>query len=104
MDSSDGLAYTLFEIAYRSNVCMELNCLPQHLPPEYVFYSGEEYLPVFTVPQKSLHNMEKILRKRDIPFMEIGTVKQVGKCEKRGEVYYNGRKIEPRGYEHLWSV
>ncbi|MEM2637339.1 MAG: thiamine-phosphate kinase [Candidatus Korarchaeota archaeon] len=103
MDSSDGLVYTLSTISASSNAGIEITSIPQHLPPEYVFYSGEEYLPVFTVPPKKLEKVENFMREKKIPFQKIGVVVSLECCQK-GEVLYKGNKIDAKGYQHIWKT
>lgn len=96
MDSSDGLAFTLGELARLSRVDMVIEKLPDHLPKDYVLHGGEEYLPVFTVQEQFEKPMTDVLRKLGIPFMRIGTVPERGE----GMVFYEGTPLDTRGFQH----
>jgi thiamine-monophosphate kinase len=110
IDSSDGLAWSLHEIARLSNVRMVLEKIPVAAeaeayakqsgldPDELALYGGEEYELVLTVKKESFASL-----KRMIPsLIRIGRV-QAG----RGiMVSLNGekaRRVEPRGWEHMVS-
>ncbi|MFH1328611.1 MAG: thiamine-phosphate kinase [Candidatus Bathyarchaeota archaeon] len=107
IDSSDGLAWSLHELAKSSDVGFRVNRLPiakevetfaetNGLDPfDLVFYGGEEYELVFTVASKSFQKMKKTFGKR---IMEIG---KVAKKDLIYETKKSRRKIEPEGWEHF---
>ncbi len=100
MDSSDGLAITLWTIAEKSNVRLEVE--PPYIEEvweaarnlkvpyeEVLFYSGEEYYPVMTLPKEELN----VLEERGLEFFVIGKVV-------RGEgVYCCGKLLKRHGWE-----
>ncbi|MEM3609948.1 MAG: AIR synthase-related protein, partial [Candidatus Anstonellales archaeon] len=65
IDSSDGLAVSLHEIAQKSNVGIEIYNMPITREAEYfakkngidpfelVFYGGEEYILIVTISEKN---------------------------------------------------
>ncbi|RNJ77454.1 MAG: thiamine-phosphate kinase [Nitrosopumilus sp. D6] len=86
MDSSDGLAATLHEIARQSKKRMLISKIPvrrdvirysesRHVDSDrFVFYGGEEYEIVFTSP---LHHRRAIMswaKKLKVPIIQIGMV------------------------------
>jgi thiamine-monophosphate kinase len=111
IDSSDGLAWSLYEIARASNVGFIINEAPianevkrfaeiNGLNPlELTLYGGEEYELVVTVKPELWKKAEKAVR--DVG----GKLLQVGKAtaEKQVLLEINNEKhvIEPRGWEHF---
>jgi thiamine-monophosphate kinase len=111
IDSSDGLAWSLYEIAKANNVGFlidsppvapeakkfaEINSLD---PLELAFYGGEEYELVLTIKPKLWNRAEEAVKKAGGSLIRIGSVtseKQV-LLEVKGEK----RVIEPRGWEHF---
>jgi thiamine-monophosphate kinase len=113
MDSSDGLAWTLYELANSSNVGFELDKVP--VAPEvkrfaelngfeasdFALYGGEEYELVLTVKSESwvtaLVAVEAV----------GGQLLQIGKAtkDKRIILRVNGEEhpIDARGWEHFKS-
>ena len=100
MDSSDGLAITLWTIAEKSNVKIEVepplieevleSARNLKLPyEEVIFYSGEEYHPVMTLPEEEIVKLEEA----GIEYFVIGKV-----TEGRG-VYCCGRQLKRLGWE-----
>ncbi len=105
MDSSDGLAYTLNEIAQQSNVKIVLNGYPMSNyikkliesegrdPLNDSLYGGEEYQMVFTVKPEKAYILNKLAKKHKVKIFKIG------KVEKGSGVYLNnGVKVEKRGW------
>jgi len=111
IDSSDGLAWSLYEIAKASHVGFlidnppvasetkkfaEINSLD---PLELAFYGGEEYELVLTVKSKLWSNAEEAVKKAGGSLIRIGRVT----AEKQVILEVDGEKrvIEPRGWEHF---
>jgi thiamine-monophosphate kinase len=114
IDSSDGLAWSLHELAKASNVGFLVDKLPVAIevvkfaeinrldPLEFALYGGEEYELVITVKPKLWRKAEKAVE-------EVGgTLLPIGKAtaEKRVLLKVNGEKrvIEARGWEHLKPI
>jgi thiamine-monophosphate kinase len=98
IDISDGASKELNLIAELSGVRIELEDLPIHPKVvefaqekafEYALKSGEEFELIFTIPKKYKRIVESL----------NATV--VGKVTAGGGVFYRGKKIEKRGWEHL---
>jgi len=108
MDSSDGLAITLNTIANQSNVMIELHKIPisdiareyaikNNLDPlDLALFGGEEFEVVFTVRGISDDEVINLFRAYNARKpIKIGIVKK-GKG-----VYFKGKKIPYRGWEHF---
>lgn len=111
IDSSDGLAWSLHEIAIASNVGFLINKLPiakevqkfaktNNLDPlELTLYGGEEYELVLTIKPKlwdiAQNSVEKVGGKL-LPIGKVTTDKQV-----LLEIDGKKRLIETRGWEHF---
>jgi len=111
IDSSDGLAWSLHEIAEASNVGFYIDNLPiaeeaeefakiNNLDPvELTLYGGEEYELVITVAPKLWEKAKDAMKKVGAPLIKIGTATKekslILKTEK-GII-----QIEPRGWEHF---
>lgn len=108
IDSSDGLAWSLNELATASRVGFEIHTLPitedaatfaklnQLDPFNLTFYGGEEYEIVATIPPDRIDEAKQALGNQ---LVEIGWV-----TRKRGMIFKSGkvrREIEARGWEHL---
>jgi thiamine-monophosphate kinase len=109
IDSSDGLAISLYAIATQSGVDIKVdydlakaegidgfagaNGLDAK---SLVFYGGEEYEIVATIPQKALKKAQAAARRAKLDLHVIGKVKK-GK----GEVYDGKTLLENRGYTHF---
>lgn len=108
IDSSDGLAISLYELASQSAVNIVINDIPTadgidkfaqensldaH---ELVFHGGEEYEIVATIPKAKLKQVEAAARKAKVNLHVIGRV-QKG----TGDVFAGKRLLENRGYTHL---
>ncbi len=110
IDSSDGLAWSLHEIARLSRVNLIVERVPvspgvdifaeaQGLSPEELaLYGGEEYELVVTIPKEKF----PAVRRRVHSLIRIGRVEK-GRgdvlLDRRGKI----REIEPRGWEHMHS-
>ena len=114
IDSSDGLAWSLHEIAKASNVGFLIDKLPttkeverfakiNELDPlELTLYGGEEYELVLTVKPMLWKKAEKAVEKVGGKLLPIGKVT----AERQVLLEINGKRqvIEPRGWEHFKSV
>jgi thiamine-monophosphate kinase len=114
IDSSDGLALSLHQLANASEVGFEISRLP--IDPklnetvekiglnldEVVLYGGEEYEIVATVPEKKMKRARRTAEKLGQRIIEIGKV-----TSEAGQVRFRGNsrsfKIERRGWVHLGS-
>ncbi|WP_449463312.1 thiamine-phosphate kinase [Tardisphaera miroshnichenkoae] len=104
MDSSDGLALTLHELASLNSVDMEITEMPTDEalatffqnnkidPLPFLFYGGEEYELVAAFPE---HVSRDALR--ELGFKVIGKVKKPGS----GKITYEGKELKGEGYEHF---
>lgn len=111
-DSSDGLAWSLNELAEASQVGFTIRSLPiakavstcakslKLDPFDLTFYGGEEYELVVTVRSKDWPRAQREVRKAG------GRLLPIGKATKTRRLMWapnarNETKIEPRGYEHF---
>ena len=104
MDSSDGLSCSLYELAQQSNIDLLINNLPtskdvydfalrnSYNVEDLVFFGGEEYETVATIPKSNFKVMEAIATKQHIKMCVIGEA-----INGSGKVYlsYN-KKSKPR--------
>jgi thiamine-monophosphate kinase len=111
IDSSDGLAWSLHEIAKASNVGFIIERLPisneaktfaeiANLDPvELTLYGGEEYELVLAVEPSLWSKAERAVEKTGGNLLRMGRVT----AEKTLLLEMNGKKrtIEPKGYEHF---
>lgn len=111
IDSSDGLAWSLHEIAKASDVGFLIDKLPVSKEAEafsrvnrldaseLVFYGGEEYELVLTVKRRLWDKAERAVTEAGGKLLPIGKVR----AEKQILLEIDGKKriIEPRGYEHF---
>lgn len=111
IDSSDGLAWSVHEIARASNVGFMIEELPTATearrfgednnidPTELTLYGGEEYEIVLTVSPSLWSAAEKAVNKVGGRLLRIGRVTS----QKHILFMMNGKKhvVEPRGYEHF---
>ncbi|MGD0979545.1 MAG: thiamine-phosphate kinase [Candidatus Bathyarchaeia archaeon] len=111
IDSSDGLAWSLHEVARVSNVGFTVDKLPiareaerfagdNNIDPvKLALYGGEEYEIVLTVKPSLWSAAEKAVRQ------VRGRLLQIGKVTTKKSVLFetDGKKriIEPKGYEHF---
>lgn len=114
MDSSDGLAITLHEIASRSGVSIRLDSLPtapgleSFAKPnglrfeDLVLYGGEEYEIVYTFPKRKFRRAASLAEAMNCALIPIGRV-----LKGRPSVgFYDGKStqvVERRGWTHLRS-
>lgn len=109
IDSSDGLAASLYEIASQSNVDIQTDydkvraqgvdefAQANSLDPRnLVFFGGEEYEIVATIPKKWLPKARALAKKSGVALREVGAVKKGS-----GKVYDRNTLLENRGYQHL---
>jgi len=111
IDSSDGLAWSLHEIARASNVGFTIDSLPiakeakklaeaNNLDPvELTLYGGEEYELVLAIKPHLWNKAEETVRKVGGQLLPIGKVT----AEKQVTLKINRKisVIEPRGWEHF---
>jgi thiamine-monophosphate kinase len=111
IDSSDGLAWSLHEIANASKVGFLINKLPiakeaeefaeiNRLDPlELTLYGGEEYELVLTIKPNLWRKAEKAVEKVGGKLLSIGKVT----AERQVLMEINGKRrvVEPRGWEHF---
>jgi thiamine-monophosphate kinase len=111
IDSSDGLAWSLHEIARTSNVGFLVNKLPiakeveKFAKPhgldalELTLYGGEEYELVLTIKPNLWRKAEKSVEKVGGKLFRIGKVT----AERQFLLEIDGKKsvVEPRGWEHF---
>ncbi|MEM3797923.1 MAG: thiamine-phosphate kinase [Candidatus Bathyarchaeia archaeon] len=114
IDSSDGLAWSLHEIAKASNVGFIVNALPTAEetrefaeingldPVELTLYGGEEYELVLTIKPKLWEKAKNSVEGVGGKLLPIGKVV----AEKHILLEIKGKKslVEPRGWEHFKSV
>jgi len=111
IDSSDGLAWSLHEIAKASNVGFSIDNLPTAKeveefakinnlnPTELALYGGEEYELVITVAPESWKKAKTAVEDVGNHLIKIGKVtKEKNLILKTGEKII---QIEPRGWEHF---
>jgi thiamine-monophosphate kinase len=111
MDSSDGLAFTLNELARSSKVGMKVSSIPassaaielsrlHHLNlTDLVFFGGEEYEIVYTVERDAWNDALRVSRAYGRHLIGIGEVvsgSAVTYSEGGTEI-----QIPPKGWEHL---
>jgi thiamine-monophosphate kinase len=111
IDSSDGLAWSLHEIADASNVGFLINKLPiaeeveefarvNRLDPlELTLYGGEEYELVLTIKPNLWRKAEKAVEKVGGKLLSIGKV--TAERQVLMEIDGKRRVVEPRGWEHF---
>ncbi len=109
IDSSDGLAWSLHQIAEASDVKIVLGKLPladgvkefaeinRLDSDELVLYGGEEYEMVFSVDKNRAKEAEQVCRKAGYPILRIGRVKN------GNGVFLNRRRVARRGWIHFAS-
>jgi len=108
IDSSDGLAISLYELAGQSKVNMVIEDVPiaegveqfareNGLEPnDLVFYGGEEYEIVATIPKVKLKQAQAAAKKAKVDLYVIGRVQRGS-----GDVFVNKKLLENRGYVHF---
>jgi thiamine-monophosphate kinase len=109
IDSSDGLAVSLYELASQSegvdimiyripaveglHKFAQENSLDKH---ELVFHGGEEYEIVATISHTKIRQAEAAARKAGVSLHVIGRVQKGS-----GNVFVRNRLLENRGYMHF---
>jgi thiamine-monophosphate kinase len=113
IDSSDGLAWSLHEIARSSSVGFLIDTVPESNeveefakmnkldPIELTFYGGEEYELVVTLKPGLLGKARKAVEQVGGELLPIGRVTTGEAVLLR--IGGKRRVIEPRGYEHFRS-
>jgi thiamine-monophosphate kinase len=108
IDSSDGLAWSLHEIARLSNVDIVLDNIPvaretlayaktnRISPDNLALFGGEEYELVLTIKSSSFGRLKGMFPS----LRRIGTVNR-GSGEVRARIGNKVRRVEPRGYQHF---
>jgi thiamine-monophosphate kinase len=108
IDSSDGLAISLYELASQSGVDIVVENVPAAEAVEkfaqengldaheLVFHGGEEYEIVATIPKAKLKQAVSAARKAGVGLYVIGRV-QKGV----GDVFVRKKLLENRGYVHF---
>lgn len=116
IDSSDGLAKSLYELAKESKVNMLIYKDKIPIPPELnkfstinnlsvddlIFYGGEEYHIIGTIPKKNIIKVNRLAKKYCLDFFIIGRVVH-GVGNKVFVVYPNEQKrlLKNQGFTHL---
>jgi thiamine-monophosphate kinase len=109
IDSSDGLAVSLYELASQSD---EVDIIIHSIPfveglekfahengldkYELVFHGGEEYEIVATISPRTINEAEAAARKAGVNLHVIGRVEKGS-----GKVFARNRLLENRGYMHF---
>jgi len=108
IDSSDGLAWSLYELSKASNVGFIIKKLPiareakifaeinRLNPVDLTFYGGEEYEIVATLNPKIYGRIKKELKRKFMVIGEVTKEKKIVYIDKGEEV-----KIKPKGWEHF---
>lgn len=111
IDSSDGLAWSLYELSEASGVGFIINNIPVAPetedfakmygldPLDLSLYGGEEYELVVTIRPEKWDEVKRALNGAGIQLIEVGRTIS----EKRVEAHINGKRIpiERRGWEHF---
>jgi len=114
IDSSDGLGWSLHEIAKASNVGVLVDSPPiaeearefaemnELDPSEFTFYGGEEYELVLTIKRSLWGTAEQAVRNAGGSLLLIGKVT----AKKQILMEVDGRRsiIKPKGWEHFKMV
>ncbi|MEM3684610.1 MAG: thiamine-phosphate kinase [Conexivisphaerales archaeon] len=107
MDSSDGLAITLYEIAQQSGVAITVSDLPtdtelinsgidKRIIKNSIFFGGEEYSGIFTLHAQTFSQVEQIARSLNSKIYKVGYVEKG-----EGVSFMDGSRIEKKGWIHL---
>lgn len=111
IDSSDGLAWSLREIARASKVGFLIDTVPASRkveefakmnmldPIEFTFYGGEEYELVLTLKPELFEEAKKAAERVGVELLPIGKV--TARQEIVLRIEGKRRVIEARGYEHF---
>ena len=113
MDSSDGLAISLYELSKQSQVNFFVDNIPtakgikefakNHIDTnELIFLGGEEYEIIGTFPKSRLDKIKSIANKSKLKLLIIGRVeKGQGKVFVKNEMGNNYPVLDERGYVHF---
>lgn len=108
IDSSDGLAISLYELASKSKANITIDCIPaadgleqfaqkNSLDArELVFHGGEEYEIVATIPKAKLKQAQAAAKKAKVALHVIGRVQRGS-----GDVLVDKKLLENTGYIHF---
>jgi thiamine-monophosphate kinase len=108
IDSSDGLAISLYELAGQNGVDIVVENVPVAEgvekfaqengldPHELMFHGGEEYEIVATIPKSKLKQAESAAKKAKVSLHVIGRVQKGA-----GGVFVGKKLLENRGYVHF---
>ncbi len=109
IDSSDGLAVSLYELASQSlDVDIRIDSIPiaEGLekfakdnsvdPYDLVFYGGEEYEIVATISSTRIRQAKKVARQTGVDLHIIGRVHKGS-----GKVFARNKQLKNRGYMHF---
>jgi thiamine-monophosphate kinase len=108
IDSSDGLATSLYELARNSMTDINVDSIPEAAGlvefaasndldrNELVFHGGEEYEIIATIPKSKFEKALAASKRAELEMHPIGIV---GKGS--GRVYVNNKMLEDRGYLHF---
>lgn len=108
IDSSDGLAISLYELASQSGVNIVIDSFPAADgaekfakengldAQELVFHGGEEYEIVATIPKLAIKRAISAAKKSRIALHVIGRVQRGA-----GDVFVGKKLLENRGYVHF---
>lgn len=103
IDSSDGLARSLWLLSEASNLKIKLSRIPTHpfidklsvssdFKIDLTLYSGEEYIGIFSIPKNSLSYA------KELGFIPIGKVFEKG----TGVYDSKGNMIKNKGWTHMF--
>jgi len=108
IDSSDGLAISLYELASQSGVDIVIDSIPavegldkfaqeNNLDPrELVFHGGEEYEIVATIPHTRVRQADLAARRAAVGLHVIGRVQKGS-----GDIFVAKELLENKGYRHF---
>lgn len=108
IDSSDGLAVSLYEIARNSRVDIAVDAIPAAdgveafasdnnlVASDLIFHGGEEYEIVATIPKSKFRQAQLAAKRAKVSIHAIGSVKQGS-----GRVFVGKKRLEDRGYMHF---
>ncbi|MGC8557176.1 MAG: AIR synthase-related protein, partial [Fervidicoccus sp.] len=112
IDSSDGLAKSLWILAKSSNVVIHIDNIPIHGKvisylknfnlniEEFALYGGEEYEVIFTTSEKE-DRVIRVCKSAGIECIKIGKV--IEKSDKP-KIIFNNREIKPEGWDQFLST
>ncbi len=108
IDISDGLAFSLGQLASKNKLSIHLIDLPIHyeaikyahelnLDPGFLaLYGGEEFQILFTIRRECENVVQSLIRDYDVTL--------IGFLKKGKGVYYNNREIKPVGWDHFQNL